>query len=670
MAFLRGEADVLVSTCIIESGIDIPQANTLIVDRADLFGLSQLYQIRGRVGRSRERAYAYLLYPSAAALTPEAADRLSALSDYTELGAGFKVAMRDLELRGAGNLLGDEQSGHVAALGFELYMQMLDEAVRDARSRRGRCGTARAGAPRRQRRRLRARGLHPVRAGEGRRAPADRGRARGLRADGAARRARGPLRRDPGAAREPDHAPAGADQARSRGRDRRCPSRAVGWRSRRSISTPRRRAACARRCPARTTRRAALSCRSECPTTRLSASRRWCARRTRCYPSSRLPKSRVKRSGRTRKPPLRCAAGRRQFCLRRALPPRPRTSNVPFSALFKMIKAARIVLSLAAVAGVGATFAACGGVPGNAVATVDGEAIEKQEFTHWMTVAAKSSGSQNAAVPDPDADYAKCVAAKRKATPAPAKGQPKVTDAQLKTQCKTEYEQLRNQVLQLLISFQWIQGEADAMGIKVSDAEVKKSFDEQKKQSFPKEEDYKKFIQQSGQTEEDILQRVKLDLLSNKIRDKVVKGKDKVSDKAIAGLLQQEQGPLRPAREARPARRADQDQGQRRQGPRRARERRLLEGRRQEVLDRRHVEGRRRQAPGAGQGHARQGARRRRLLAPRRASSSARSRPSTATTSSRSPTSPRRASRRSPRPRRRSSRPSSRRSSRRRWTPS
>jgi transcription-repair coupling factor (superfamily II helicase) len=129
MGFLRGDADVLVSTSIIESGIDIPQANTLIVERADIFGLSQLYQIRGRVGRSRERAYAYLLYPSAAALTPEAANRLAALSDYTELGAGFKIAMRDLELRGAGNLLGDEQSGHVAALGFELYMQMLDEAV-------------------------------------------------------------------------------------------------------------------------------------------------------------------------------------------------------------------------------------------------------------------------------------------------------------------------------------------------------------------------------------------------------------------------------------------------------------------------------------------------------------------------------------------------------------
>ncbi len=129
LRFLRGDADVLVCTSIIESGIDIPQANTLVVERADAFGLAQLYQIRGRVGRSRERAYAYLLYPSAAALTPDGANRLSALSDYTELGAGFKIAMRDLELRGAGNLLGDEQSGHVAALGFELYMQMLDEAV-------------------------------------------------------------------------------------------------------------------------------------------------------------------------------------------------------------------------------------------------------------------------------------------------------------------------------------------------------------------------------------------------------------------------------------------------------------------------------------------------------------------------------------------------------------
>jgi transcription-repair coupling factor (superfamily II helicase) len=130
--FLRGSEQVLVSTTIIESGLDIPSANTLVVERADRLGLAQLYQIRGRVGRSRERAYAYLLYPSADALTHEAAARLSTLSDYTELGSGFKIAMRDLEIRGAGNLLGSEQSGHVAAVGFELYCRMLDEAVQAA----------------------------------------------------------------------------------------------------------------------------------------------------------------------------------------------------------------------------------------------------------------------------------------------------------------------------------------------------------------------------------------------------------------------------------------------------------------------------------------------------------------------------------------------------------
>ena len=129
LAFLRGDADVLVATTIIESGLDIPQANTLIVERADHLGLAQSYQIRGRVGRSRERAFAYMLYPSAAALTNEAAARLATLSDHTELGSGFAIAMRDLELRGAGDLLGDEQSGHVAAVGFELYVSLLDEAV-------------------------------------------------------------------------------------------------------------------------------------------------------------------------------------------------------------------------------------------------------------------------------------------------------------------------------------------------------------------------------------------------------------------------------------------------------------------------------------------------------------------------------------------------------------
>ncbi len=128
-AFLAGDADVLVSTTIIESGIDIPQANTLIVERADALGLAQLYQIRGRVGRSDVTAHAYLFYPDASELTAEARARLATLADHTELGAGFQIAMRDLEIRGAGDLLGAEQSGHVAALGFELYVEMLNEAV-------------------------------------------------------------------------------------------------------------------------------------------------------------------------------------------------------------------------------------------------------------------------------------------------------------------------------------------------------------------------------------------------------------------------------------------------------------------------------------------------------------------------------------------------------------
>jgi transcription-repair coupling factor (superfamily II helicase) len=130
-SFLRGDYDVLCATTIIEAGLDIPSANTLIVERADLLGLSQLYQIRGRVGRSDVPAHAYLFYPDAAELTEDAGARLAALADYTELGSGFKIAMRDLELRGAGNLLGDEQTGHVAAIGFELYCELLAEAVAD-----------------------------------------------------------------------------------------------------------------------------------------------------------------------------------------------------------------------------------------------------------------------------------------------------------------------------------------------------------------------------------------------------------------------------------------------------------------------------------------------------------------------------------------------------------
>jgi transcription-repair coupling factor (superfamily II helicase) len=135
MKFLQGDFDVLVSTTIIESGLDIPQANTLVVERADALGLAQLYQIRGRVGRSDAVAHAYLFYPDRRELSEEARHRLSTLADYTELGSGYRIAMRDLELRGAGNLLGDEQSGHVAAIGFELYCELLAEAVAELQGR-------------------------------------------------------------------------------------------------------------------------------------------------------------------------------------------------------------------------------------------------------------------------------------------------------------------------------------------------------------------------------------------------------------------------------------------------------------------------------------------------------------------------------------------------------
>ena len=136
LSFLAGDADVLVSTTIIESGLDIPQANTLVVERADALGLAQLYQIRGRVGRSDVTAHAYLFYPDSQELTAEARARLATLADHTELGAGFAIAMRDLEIRGAGDLLGAEQSGHVAALGFELYVELLGEAVAELSGQR------------------------------------------------------------------------------------------------------------------------------------------------------------------------------------------------------------------------------------------------------------------------------------------------------------------------------------------------------------------------------------------------------------------------------------------------------------------------------------------------------------------------------------------------------
>ena len=146
--FWEKKSDVLVSTTIIESGIDIPNANTLIVERGDTFGLAQLHQLRGRVGRGRERAYAYFLYPPEKPLTETAHERLATIAQHTEMGAGMYVAMKDLEIRGAGNLLGGEQSGHIAGVGFDLYVRMVGEAVADYRAagggRRPRGGAARS----------------------------------------------------------------------------------------------------------------------------------------------------------------------------------------------------------------------------------------------------------------------------------------------------------------------------------------------------------------------------------------------------------------------------------------------------------------------------------------------------------------------------------------------
>jgi transcription-repair coupling factor (superfamily II helicase) len=134
LAFVEGRANVLVATTLIENGLDIPRANTLIVNRADRFGLAQLYQLRGRVGRSDRRAYAYLLVPPDTVLSEIARKRLNAIREFSELGAGFRIAALDLELRGAGNLLGGQQSGHIEAVGLDLYLKLLDQAVVDLKS--------------------------------------------------------------------------------------------------------------------------------------------------------------------------------------------------------------------------------------------------------------------------------------------------------------------------------------------------------------------------------------------------------------------------------------------------------------------------------------------------------------------------------------------------------
>lgn len=185
-------------------------------------------------------------------------------------------------------------------------------------------------------------------------------------------------------------------------------------------------------------------------------------------------------------------------------------------------------------------LAACGGggIPGDAVVKVGDSTIKKTTFEHWLNVAAISSAGQTGTttakveVPVPP-DFKACIATKKKTAPKPAKGQPTPTDASFKATCKTEYEGLRDQVLQFLISSEWIAGESADQDVKVTDKEVQKQFDTTKKQSFPKEADFQKFLKSSGMTLNDLLFRVKLDTLSNKLRTKVTKGKDKVTNAQI-----------------------------------------------------------------------------------------------------------------------------------------
>ena len=202
--FWEKQSDVIVCTTIVESGIDISNANTLIVERSDLLGLSQLHQLRGRVGRGRERAYAYFFFPPEKPLTETAHDRLATIAQHADLGAGMQVAMKDLEIRGAGNLLGGEQSGHIADVGFDLYVRLVGEAVAEYRNDGSEEDDRRRGQDRAADRRASSARLRSVAAAATRDVPAA-GRSTGCRRDrGAGRGTARPVRRHPAAGAEPD----------------------------------------------------------------------------------------------------------------------------------------------------------------------------------------------------------------------------------------------------------------------------------------------------------------------------------------------------------------------------------------------------------------------------------------------------------------------------------
>jgi foldase protein PrsA len=197
-------------------------------------------------------------------------------------------------------------------------------------------------------------------------------------------------------------------------------------------------------------------------------------------------------------------------------------------------RASRVTAALGAVLFAVVAFAACGGIPGDAVVSVDGKSIKKTTFNHWLSVAAASTAATTGAkppIPEPP-HYTACIA-NAKAAAKPAKGQAPPSEAQLKSQCEQEYKSLQQEVLGFLISSEWVLGEASSLGVKVSDAEVKKQFEKIKNQQFPKAAEFEKFLKTSGQTVSDLLLRVKLNLLSSKIQQKVVKEKSKVTQAQI-----------------------------------------------------------------------------------------------------------------------------------------
>jgi foldase protein PrsA len=201
-------------------------------------------------------------------------------------------------------------------------------------------------------------------------------------------------------------------------------------------------------------------------------------------------------------------------------------------------KSVRLIPALSAVLFAVAGLSACGGVPSDAVVSVDGKAISKTTFKHWMGVAAAASsttpatGAVQPVIPEPP-QYTACIAHLEATQPKPAKGQPVPTPAQLKSQCETQYKTLKQEVLGFLISSSWVLGEAGSLGVKVSDKEVKKRFNQIREQQFPKPAEFEKFLASSGQSVSDLLLRVKLNLLSSKIQQKIVKSKAKVTQAQI-----------------------------------------------------------------------------------------------------------------------------------------